>query len=302
MKRGLRTWFLFGMMLLGSMINVLIAKAAPISFSDLLDRERSVATKKLAYGAGPDQFGELWMPDGPGPHQVVVLIHGGCWLEDLPGVELMAYMAEDLRRGGFAVWNLEYRRLSHPGAGYPGTFLDIANGMDYLRRIADADKLDLSHVIIIGHSAGGHLGLWAAARARIKPASPLYGDNPLAVKAVITLAGINDLAAYRDHGPSACGGPDTIDRLIDAQGRTGQDIYADTSPAALLPLGVEQVIVSGSLDPIVPAPFGSDYGAAAKTAGDRVTIQEIANAGHFDLIDPRSDAWKQIKGVLQSLK
>ena len=302
MKRVLRKCFLFGTVLLAGMANFLPAKAAPISYSDLLDRERPVATKKLAYGTAPDQFGELWIPDRPGLHRVVVLIHGGCWLEDLPGVELMAYMAEDLRRGGFAVWNIEYRRLGHPGSGYPGTFLDIANGMDYLRRIADADKLDLSHVIIIGHSAGGHLGLWAAARARINPASPLYGDNPLAVKAVVTLAGINDLAAYRDHGPSACGGPETIDRLIDTQGRPDQDIYADTSPAALLPLGVEQVIVSGSLDPLVPARFGSDYGTAAKTAGDRVKIQEIANAGHFDLIDPRSGAWAKIKGVLQSLK
>ena len=298
MKQGFKIWLLFCLMLL----NCMSAKAAPISFSDLLARERPAATKKLAYGTDPDQFGELWMPDAPGPHTVIILIHGGCWLEDLPGVELMAYMAEDLRRAGFAVWNLEYRRLGHPGGGYPGTFLDIAQGTDYLRRIAADEKLDLSRVIVIGHSAGGHLGLWAAARPRIRPASPLHNDYPLPVKAVITLAGMDDLSAYRDRGPSACGEPDTVDQLVDAQGRKGQDVYADTSPAVLLPLGVEQVIVSGSLDPIVPARFGNDYGTAAKKAGDKVQIEEIPNAGHFELIDPQSEAWTRIKALIKSLK
>ena len=270
------------------------ATAAPISFRDLLARERAKPTEVVHYGAAPHQFGELWLPSGRGPFQTVVLLHGGCWLAELPGTELMAYIAEDLKAHGYAVWSIDYRRIGDAGGGYPGTFQDVAAAIDKLRALAPAHKLDLSKLVGIGHSAGGQLMLWAAARAKLAKGSPLFSVDPLAIHGVVSIAGIADLKAYREDGPDACGGPDTIDALVNAKGRDG-DVYADTSPAALLPLGVSQAVVSGALDPIVPAKFGWDYGMAAASVGDKVRELTIQDAGHFELIDPTSAAWVKIR-------
>lgn len=257
-----------------------------LSFQDLLDRPRPTADRRVAYGAGPQQFGELWLPKGERPYSTVVVIHGGCWLADLPGLELMDHMCGALRDEGLAVWNLEYRRIGHNGGGFPGTFEDVAQGAEYLGSLAPQHGLDLDRLVALGHSAGGHLAVWLAARHR-----PIRG--------VISLAGIVDLEAYRSRGPDACGGPPTIDALV-GSGRPG-DVFADTSPRKLLPLGVRQVIVSGELDPIVPPIFGHDFAAAAIHSGDQATDLEIIGAGHFELIDPLSGAWPEIRFAVLNL-
>lgn len=276
------------------------AEAAPsgplVTFRQLMERPRARADRRVAYGPGPLQFGELWLPEGRGPHPVVVLIHGGCWRADLPGLELTDYMAEDLRRSGAAVWNLEYRRLGHDGGGYPGTFEDVAKGVDHLRTLARPNRLDLRRVVFAGHSAGGHLALWAAMRPNLPRTSPLHEARPLGPRAVVTLAGINDLEAYRATGPDACGGPETIDRLVGAPGRAAP--FADTSPAVLRPTRTPQAVVSGALDPIVPSRFGRDYATAAAGAGARVRAVELAGAGHFELIDPTSAVWPRVKAEI----
>ena len=276
-------------------------RAAPISFADLLARPRPSSTRQIAYGPDPMQFGQLWSPAGKGPHPVVIMIHGGCWLASLPGVELMAYISEDLRRRGVAVWNIEYRRVGGAGGGYPGTFQDVGRGADYLRVIAKTEPLDPRHVVIVGHSAGGQLALWTAVRRRLPKRDPLFASAPLTVSGVVTLAGINDLAAYRAGGPDACGGPDTVDQLVGADARRGQDVYADTSPSALVPIGVKQAVISGVLDPIVPARFGDAYAAKARAAGDAVQTLDIDGAGHFELIDPTSQAWRRIEPVIEEM-
>jgi acetyl esterase/lipase len=272
----------------------------PIGYLDLLARPRAAADLRIAYGEDPLQFGELWLPAGQGPHPTVVLIHGGCWLAELPGLELMDYAADDLRRSGLAVWNIEYRRIGHEGGGYPGTFQDVARAVDHLRALAAPHGLDLGRVVISGHSAGGHLAVWALARARLPAASPLWSADPLPARGVVSLAGIVDLAAYRAEGPDACGGPGTIDALVGAAERPG-GVYADTSPPALLPLGARQAIVSGDLDPIVPRRFGQAYGATAHAAGDPVQVIDIPHAGHFELIDPTAGAWARVRSEIQAV-
>ncbi|MEO7027394.1 MAG: alpha/beta fold hydrolase [Caulobacteraceae bacterium] len=272
------------------------APGAPTTYADILARPPLKATRRIAYDIGPDQFGDLWLPDGPGNHPVVVLIHGGCWQASLPGVELMNYAADDLRQRGFAVWNLEYRRLGD-GGGYPDTFRDIAAGLDKLRTLAPEYRLDLKHVVLVGHSAGGALALWAAARGHLPPKSPLLSIDPLPVAGVVTLGGIDDLRTYRRAGPDACGGPETIDALLRGHPLTA-DAFADTSPAALLPIGAPQTIVAGDADLIVPPVFAADYAAKAKAAGDSVGTVTLPDAGHFDLIDPLAAAWRRIEPLI----
>jgi acetyl esterase/lipase len=277
------------------------ATAAPITFADLLARPRANPTKTIAYGPAPHQFAELWLPKDKGPHPTVIMIHGGCWLASLPGTELMAYISEDLRKAGYAVWSIDYRRIGEDGGGYPGTFLDTAAAIDKLRDVAPTHNLNLKKLVVIGHSAGGHLGMWAAARRRLPKSSPLAQADPLPIVAVVSLAGINDLAAYRAEGPSACGGSETIDSLVGASTRRG-DPYADTSPAALLPIGAKLVVISGGLDKIVPESFGMRFVHAASKAGDQdVSGAVFTKAGHFELIDPTSEAWTNIRGRISTL-
>jgi acetyl esterase/lipase len=135
--------------------------------------------ERIAYGKDPSQFGELWLPAQPGKAPVVVMIHGGCWLDSY-GLDLMNGLAGDLRERGVAVWNIEYRRLGQPGGGYPGTFQDVAAAVDALRGLAARYPLDLGHMAAVGHSADGHLALWAAARRRLPAASPLRAPDPFA--------------------------------------------------------------------------------------------------------------------------
>lgn len=273
----------------------------PITFRQLLNQPRRSADHRIAYGAEALQFGELWIPESDRRHPVIILIHGGCWRADLPGTELMDYMAADLRDRGYAVWNLEYRRIGHAGGGYTGTFRDVAAGIDHLRALAPQYGLDPRRVAVSGHSAGGHLALWAAARDRLPASSPLRVANPLPVRGVVSLAAIADLSAYRETGPDACGGPSTIDALVGAQGTDGRDVFADTSPPALLPLGDRQVVISGALDHIVPPRFGQDYATAAASAGDHASSVSLEGAGHFELIDPTSAVWPRILAAYSDL-
>ena len=120
---------------------------------------------RAAYGTDSSQYGELRVPSGPGPHPVVVLIHGGCFKAAYATLRDLAPMGDALRAAGIATWNLEYRRLGQTGGGWPGTYLDVASAVDHLRVLARQHPLDLGRVVIVGHSAGGHLAMWAAARA-----------------------------------------------------------------------------------------------------------------------------------------
>lgn len=284
----------FAMMILCAFATVLPARASLVSYTELLARTRPTPTKVVHYGPAEQQKGELFVPAGKGPHPVAVLVHGGCWLAKLPGPELMEPVAADLQHRGYAVWNIGYRRLGHDGGGYPGTFLDVAAAMDKLRELAPEAGLDLKRVVVIGHSAGGQLALWAAARARLPKNSAVYRPDPLPVSGVVSLAGIDDLEDYRADGPGFCGEPRTVDRLVGPATAEHPNVYSDTSPGRLLPIGVPYAVISSDLDDIVPKVFGARFAAKGRAAHDDLREIEISGAGHFELIDPQSPAWKQI--------
>jgi acetyl esterase/lipase len=252
---------------------------------------------RLAYGSEPLQFGELYLPVSPGPHPVVILIHGGYWRARY-GLDLMTGLAEDLALRGIAAWNIEYRRIGDPGGGWPGTFLDVALAADYLRIIAPPYDLDLQRVIPIGHSAGGHLAFWLAARPHIVQNNPLANDNPLPLTGAISLAGVVDLELAWQLKLSKGAVIDFLGGGFDAV----PERYIAASPAALLPLGIPQVLIHGTADDSVPLQMSLAYLAKAQAANDVVRFIELEGVDHFALIDPTSNAWavtiKELEGLL----
>jgi len=271
------------------------AWAEPASLDDYMKQPRRAPSETFHYGAAPSQVAELFLPQTKGPHPVVVLLHGGCFLQHYEGFPQTSALAADLALRGYAVWNVEYRKLGEAGAGFPGTFLDVAKAVDLLGVEAPKYGLDVGRVIAIGHSAGGHLALWAAARSRLPASSPLYTRDPLKIGAVISLAGIGDLKGQGKVFALPCG-DDTLDRLVDAGHRAAP--YADTSPAELLPNSARVVMVHGVFDPVMPPYTGRDYAQMVRKLGGSADVVIIPNAAHFDLVIPTTDAWKTIIAVL----
>jgi acetyl esterase/lipase len=272
-----------------------MAAAEPSSLDDYMKQPRHKPDQTVHYGPAPSQVAELFLPKAEGPHPVVVLLHGGCFLKQYEGFLQTSALAADLAGRGYAVWNVEYRKLGEAGAGYPGTFQDVATAVDRLKIEAPKYDLDLRRVVAIGHSAGGHLALWAASRGRIPAASPLHTADPVKIGAVISLAGIGDLKGQAGVWAGPCGA-DTLDRLLDTAHRPQP--YADTSPADLLPTGVKVVMVHGVFDPVMPPYTGRDYVAKLRKAGDAGELVTIPGAAHFDLVIPTTDAWKEIVAIL----
>jgi acetyl esterase/lipase len=258
------------------------------------------ADARIAYGSAPQQFGELWLPAGTGKAPVIVLVHGGCWLKQLPGLEFLHQMAGALREKGYAVWSIEYRRLGEDGGGYPGTFLDVAHGADHVRQLAQQYPLDLARVIAVGHSVGGSMAMWLAGRHNLSRASPLFSADPLHVDAVVNVAGPADLEQFAPHSPAVCM-PGMLETFFAKAERSSEVPFADTSPAALLPLGARQVLAYGIYDPAVPPYLGKQYLDTARAKGEAVRLINVPDAGHFDLIAPWTPAWPVVADAIDEL-
>ena len=161
---------------------------------DLTSVAAQAPDERVTYGADANQFAELRVPSVAGPHPVVVLVHGGCF-KTYGSLADLAAMGDALKGRGIATLNVEYRRVDQAGGGWPNTYLDVGHAVDHVRSLATAHRLDLSRVVIVGHSAGGHLAMWAAARSRVPRNSALFMANPLTVRGVVDLAGPLDLTA-----------------------------------------------------------------------------------------------------------
>lgn len=255
---------------------------------------------RLAYGEDSSQYGELRLPPSRGPHPVVVLIHGGCFKAAYATARDLAPMADALKAQGVATWNVEYRRLGQSGGGWPGTYLDVGHAVDYLRTLAGKHHLDLGRVVLLGHSAGGHLAMWAAARAREATSSPLHVEAPLPVRGVIDLAGPLDLTAHIPEYERLCRDA-VITSLLGGPQTSMPERYAEASPIRLLPLGLPQVLVIGEHEDFVPRPLVEAYERAATRAGDQVRLIIVPGAGHFELASPRTSAWPVVDTAIKSL-
>jgi acetyl esterase/lipase len=244
---------------------------------------------KIAYGDNEWHFGELRLPVGDGPHPVALVIHGGFWYHPY-GLDLMDAMADDLTARGCATWNIEYRRVGHEGGGWPGTLLDVAHAADYLRELAKSYPLDLTRVVAIGHSAGGHLALWLGARHKLPEDSDVYMANPLPLTGIVSQAGVTDLDLMWEVRQV----DSPVVRFLEGTPEELPVRYAHASPRRLLPLGVPQVLVHGVDDVNVPLVLSTSYEKAARQAGDNVRLIELPGVEHFKVIDPKSEAWPPI--------
>lgn len=244
-----------------------------------------------SYGEGPERVGDLHLPAAAGPHPVVVLVHGGFWREGYRR-DLMDGLAVDLAGRGWAVWNVEYHRTGQDEGGWPGTFADVAAGVDHLADLADEHDLDLDRVVTAGHSAGGHLAVWAASRHRLPAGAP--GADPVVRPcAAVGQAGVLDLAGADDRGV----GGGAVEALLGAPARTVPDRVAAGSPLELVPLGVPVLLVHGTGDDIVPLWQSEVYADAAVRAGDDVTL-EVTAGGHFAHLDVTSPDWAAVVAFL----
>jgi acetyl esterase/lipase len=267
---------------------------------DLQSIPSSAPDERIAYGSDPSQYGELRVPDTAGPHPVAVLVHGGCFKAEYATLRDLAPMADALKAAGVATWNIEYRRLGQPGSGWPGTYLDVGAAVDHLRSVAKQHSLDLGRVAIVGHSAGGHLAMWAAARARLPTDSDLHGAHPLPVRGVLDLAGPIDLTVNIAGYEALCRDA-VITHLMGGPPAALPERYAHASAVRWLPLGIPQVILIGEHEEFVPRAIAESYVRAATKAGDPARLIVVPDAGHFEIASPRAGTWPRVWLAISAL-
>jgi acetyl esterase/lipase len=231
----------------------------------------------------------------------LIAIHGGFWRAKY-GLGHLGHLCSALTAAGCATWNIEYRRLGQKGGGWTGTFLDIGKAAEHLAVLSEEFPLDLSRAAVLGHSAGGHLALWLAAASARRVASLMPGSADLrlpSLRAAISLAGVSDLATAWEMGL----GDGVVSRLMGGSPQQYPERYAAGSPVELLPTGVPQILLHGRLDDCVPCVLSERYAEAARSCGDDLRLVTLENTGHFELIDPRSQAWAVVQAeVMAAIK
>jgi acetyl esterase/lipase len=258
-----------------------------------------------AYGTAPAQVGELRLPAAPGPHPVVIVIHGGCWWKGFATKQNTAALASRLTEKGFATWNIEYRQAGETGpdgkysgdagAGWPGTFKDWAAATDHLRELAKRYPLDLTRVAVTGHSAGAHAALWVASRHKLPKDSEIASPDPLKIGAVVAIDGPGDPGAEIALFEQGCGVP-AGKAMFGGSPAEQPKRWAEGSPQAQLPLGVKSALVSASLflSPTATAKWVTE----ARKGKDKASALILAGTGHFEVIAPGSPVWSQMEAFL----
>jgi 3-dehydroquinate dehydratase type II len=230
--------------------------------------------ERTPYGALPDQFGDLRLPEKDGQYLIVV-VHGGLWKHEWT-LDTIEGIAVDLTRRGYVTWNLEYRRVGL-GGGWPESFDDVAAAVEAAPELTG---IDAKHTVVLGHSAGGAMALWAGGL-----------DKDVAPGLVVGLAAMPDLVRAEEEGI----GQGSVRKLL---GRTRPD-PSEYSPLHRLPTGTDTVIAVADGDELVPISHGKDYAAAASAAGDSVEFIEISGL-HSSFLGPETAAWKDVAGAVSS--
>jgi acetyl esterase/lipase len=246
---------------------------------DVLSRPQPAPDARVAYGTDPNQFVEVRLPRAPGPHAVLLNIHGGFWRAKYD-LAHAGHLCQALRAAGLATVNIEFRRVGNPGGGWPGTFEDIRSAYRFIHQEHTQFHFDLSRLVLIGHSAGGQLALCLAA-------------HEPSLRNVISLAGVVDLKkAFALHLSN-----DAVAEFLGGKPDSVPDHYHEADPMESIIPQARQWLIHGTDDEVVPPQFSRDY-VSAKTirkTGESAELLEIPKAGHFDLINPASNAFKQVR-------
>jgi acetyl esterase/lipase len=270
----------------------------PIEIPAFMAIPRPAPTAEVRYGAQHVQAIDVFVPTTHGPHPVAILIHGGCWSIHTAGREQLRHLGADLASRGVAVWSIGYRRANETSGGYPGTYEDVGFAIDLLRAEAKTYRLDLSRTVLVGHSAGGHLALWASARGKLPASSRLWTVDPFVPPDVISLAGIGDI---KTSAALICGSA-VAERLRAPLNPESQlDPYAEVSPVALPPPDSKITMISAILDRLVPPYLAYDYARAMALKGKpSIGLVNVPNAGHFDLVATGTHAWRIVRGHIEA--
>ena len=235
------------------------------------------ADARIVYGPEPKQFGDLRLLPDDGPQPLALVLHGGAWRATYNLIHA-GPMCVALHESGLATWNVEYRSVGDVGGSWPGTGDDVARAVEFVGELLHRYPLDHDRIVLVGHSAGGHLALWAAKQAQLP---------------VVALAPVSDLRESAQRiGPD---GP--VARLMGGMPDEHSERYAEASPKELLPLGVRQVLVHGTEDDEVPYSMSEAYVAAAGGEAELITL---AGARHFEPIDPRSREWPRVLAAIRA--
>ena len=233
------------------------------------------------YGSDANQFVDVRVPHGKGPHPVVFFIHGGYWRAKYD-LSYAGHLCAALAKAGIATWNVEYRRVGNPGGAWPGTFEDIRAAYQFLR--AQPGEADLKRLCVAGHSAGGHLALCLAAFEKT-------------VTRVFSLAGVLDLRrAWELHLSN-----DAVSEFLGGSPKDVPDHYREASPAERRIPQAVQKLVHGTADDSVPYEISKRYAEAKKKSGENVELITLPNIGHFEIVDPSSVVWPKMEEIFRSL-
>ena len=258
---------------------------------DILTVQPPPADARLAYGSDPNQFLDLRLPSSKerakSPYPLIVNIHGGFWRAKY-NLDHAGHLCAALAGKGLATANLEYRRVGNEGGGWPGSFADIRAAYSFLVQNAHKHNLDSRNIVLMGHSAGGQLALCLAA-------------HEPGINRVVSLAGVVDLQrAFHLHLSN-----DAVVEFLHGTPSEVPDHYREADPTEFSIPQVRQWLIHGSTDEIVPRDFSRDYvsGKQKRSGKDNedAHLLEISGAGHFDLIDPRSQAWKRVEETVLQL-
>jgi acetyl esterase/lipase len=270
---------------------------------DILSRPVLPADHRIHYGAGPCQFGDLWLPQTrPGSLLPLVVFYHGGWWKSQYDLGYAGYLCAALKQEGIASWSVEYRRVGVTGGGWPATFQDAGAGYDFAATLAKNYPLDLTRVVTMGHSAGAHLAFWVAGRHHIDPGSEIYEPRPqVPLHGAISLAGAVDLRltidlsgyftfAHDKHEVYALMGGSPLDL---------PDRYKAGNPGDLLPFHLPQFLLQGTADDQIPPELPSRWVDRSRHLGDTATVTMISSADHFDLLDPESRAWGVVRDSIR---
>lgn len=270
---------------------------------DVLSRDPPRADRRIHYGSDPSQFGDLWLPRQRAGHPwpVLVFVHGGWW-SSAYDLGYAGFLCDAFRQCDLAVWSLEYRRTGMTGGGWPTTFEDVAHGFDYLAELARTTPLRLDRVVVAGHSAGGHLAFWLAGRPHVPPASPLAIPPRVPIHAAVSFAGAVDLTLLLQLSTGAFSADrDWVSHLMGGTPQSHPDRYAAGDPGQLLPLPCPQLLIQGSKDQQIPPRLPQLWADKARRGGGSCSLLLLPGADHFDVVDPQSSAWPQIRRAVQAL-